>query len=902
VEEASEGTLRFEETLSTKTAARIDVAGEQLDFRAGPENGLDIAWSDASRAERPVWASSGDTFSFLCAKDMEILSDGSLVLITDLGLTVRDADSFRLQVVDERFRNGSLVRLEGPARVAIEMNGRFVALWQDGQLTLLTGPDALAQTSVVENGGWQWRLTRRPGMETELRIVRPDEANRTRSWRQTTAGNWKFRDDLVTWLRRGVSDGPITLETEDGFWRLQARPFQRVDKSETPLSHDPESEITTPALRIACSEGKVSFHAFDGKSVFDGGRFFFDRGASFASFNEGLYVFVPGRCVVKRDPRSPATIMACFAPPSDMPSDCVPNLIGGAALRLMTRERHRQWTFQTSAAADASWQSEKLETPQVAGQVGNIVWRPISDTDMSLAPCVEADETGVQPLPIPDWWHEDRFAWDVTHAVGLLDDNRTGVLVTQAGLARVDLAQAGQYPMTLTVLRGQTRCDVARANGKRTGVVVGGDAEFPQYHVSCMEGPWRLERIDASPSLRSVAHLTVAFQDDGMLGKRRLELTQSWIPRDLLSENAPLLRSRIPDISDDRLLADGRFVFDAADAGCALESFPGKEKLWLLATHSQNPENGGSSFLCLNAIEENRLVLRDIKPCSRRIDLIREAEAGSFFTAQKAKIGETVSWRFHRSSWKDGPLAWEEIDAQTTGNAFRVGDTVVLRAPSLAWSSEPRYAWSDLASAPFTASPADYAALIDMGDRRALAFDVLTSAAMLPDSECVAVGSLGGILLLPWREDGKQALREARLVIGDEKNRIRGVERVRVFNDVDGRPAIWARTSAMEATSFRCEVGHAVIDLYIDKQPWSFQAPAPDGGILRVEADGLLRGKGDSMYAVSNDAWRLGRKPLRDVADILGDAAFSCTWVCTRSEGLFKTVSDRKRPRRVSSP
>jgi hypothetical protein len=821
-----------------KLLAALPFAGRHLDWRPRPEGGIEAAWREAGNqgAPPPVWASSGGRLALQAVRDVALGRAGELLVLTEAGLAVRDAGTFALRALRPEIR----------------------------------GFDPAAQVlQTVVSGPWRFELHRPGTGRASLRILDSGEA-RPRRVIPAEGGRFRFADDTVRGLVRD-SAGRLWLTTADGTWELDLARGRRGTRARGPV-REAQVSYEDAAVRIAAAGGRVRLRAFDGGEVFSAGRFFFDNGKRMAAVGGSLYVLVPGRCVLHRDPGSLGRITGCWPLPPGLPPAARSRLARSAGgLRLIAEPGSGgpgAWDLDASAKG-AAWQPVRPSAGEPVG-AGPVAWRPRAGFSGAFEPIWVPSGRVLGP-----WWSGDRFAWDQIYAAGALGAG-SPVLLTASG----PIVLAGSRPVAWWPVPGLRDCAVARQQGRATGLALSGGTGV--YHLSLERSeapvlrPWTGNRPPAEQPVLILGRL--AGERGSVIGLR--EVWES-VQAELVRAPRRALRSELPALPDSALIVQGQFAFDRIAGAAPLGRGAGS---WIGFTS----QDAGARRICRYEVRGDeaagrpRLLLREIWAAPGAIEALRPWGEEGFLV----RSGSLTASGSARVRVQEGNLTWSEAGLEQIGEAFRTGDRVHLDVPAMRWTAEPHHPWD--ASAPFSAGPEHYPVFSRQPGGIALSFDVLTSLAFDRDRDRFILATRGGVYISPdgW-ERGRPSFFDS--TVGP------------TFRT---SPALPPSRWLIEARRVRLgEGGDLWVKLAVEEREVLLGGGSGSGNSGdRWPADQARVGSHEvhlgtwgltidgKQFTRSNDAWGLDRTQLSGFIDIEVDERSQTLWLATTTQGLVKVV------------
>lgn len=869
--------------IQSQVLASLDLAGHELIWTWHLDQDLTTSWRDESL---PVWSATGDGLALQRLHDVALTADGSYLLASELGVIVRSASDYSLQAFYPELRDAHFAYTEGPRKLWISA-GSGLFEWQDGSPIAASQPAGV--TSSIVSGPWLWRVQPFGDTPQDVRITH-DSDGHARRWTQIDSQTWRFNDDIVTRIARDPATGQAWLDTEDGYWPYSHADGRQAASGPTPDLASDDVTVRTAAIQVHYSAAHVTFSPADGagRPAFEGGRFFFDNGAQIAPCDGALCALVPGRGIVRRDPTQLDTITAFWTLPASMPPDVVPRLSAvSGSLRLEAGGPESTgalaWEMDLGDSSGRWVKTELREDPVVAA-AQFVQW--FRDSEAGLEPFLTVRGQEL-PQELSGWWQGDRFAWDQVACAGALDHG-TAVLATAAGPIIWQAADDGSFhSIALGPVAEMNSCFTARQDGHAVGlVVVAADGAHSLISVGDRGEPViEFSRADSFRPSRAI--LTLGRADtpsEGYIG-----LKESW-PACELGVNCAggAMQAELPGFPADILLRDGQFIFDQADIASPLGGGDGAS--WLTHTRCEGDASSGC-VIALNTLErdeatgQSRLVLRDLwRPVADLAALRPAPEGGAFGLYYGGDTGTAASGlAWLRPEGDD--LNWDPVGTPQAADAFRVGDTVALELPALHWTSAPAYVWSEAPS--FAVSPAGYPLFASGPSGVSLAFDVITSLSADQATGHLAIGTEGGVFVVPLADDVTPFLS-----LSDQRHRftfngaadpgqwvldVQGLRR-----DETGR--LWAK---LGATGRAAVLGEGAT-WQIHDGAWPAAWSRVGDVVINIGEAGFSAH--DTEYTSSNDLLFWTRRPMTEVVDFSLDERSQTLWLATRHDGVFKVL------------
>ncbi len=611
--------------------------GLDMVWRKLADERIDVSWNSQDEAwakKLPLWSACGDgRLASQFVYCLEVADDGrSLAVSTELGLLMRDEKTYALQEIQPELARVALrsayARAPAPRVFALAADGSCSHERREKRWVPLTA-DERHPVSEAAAGPWIWRAGMDPA-KPDASVC--DETGRPRSFSRIAGetSGWKFNDDIVNWLviDPNARDGVVWTATRDGIWPLSAGTWQRrapgvslgadvrrVRCYETgdwtwmdaggewhilqwpgrhageprgdPARADAEVEWNSPVLSASRLDGRIRLKAFDGKAVFENGRFFFDSASGLCGTSSGFCALIAKRCVLSRDRAALNKIAAVWnlPPTGSTPDDAMLTPFISEQddrVRIEMRARDampvRAWKLDVAAGEAARWMAAELNADAPEAQMAPIVWLPLDARRNRFQPALVSDPK----RPLRKWWADDRFSWEKSVSAAVLDAERI-VLATCAG--PVVMRRSGtDFPLeTLWPHIEVTRAGVARKGGTIAGVAVYGNAE---YLIGMDQGRPVITANTAARSLFSRVQLEIAIdRSNSETVAQRIVIKDSWVPESqrVLFE---ALISGLKALPSSELLLDGQFIFDRASVACELNPALGQ---WITAASLSGP-------------------------------------------------------------------------------------------------------------------------------------------------------------------------------------------------------------------------------------------------------------------------------------------------------------------------
>jgi ligand-binding sensor domain-containing protein len=874
--------LKVMPAFDSQTLAGLDFAGHELLWAWRLDGPLTTSWRDESL---PVWSASGESLALQSLRDVALTPDGDFLLATELGVIVRRVSDYSLVAIHPDLREARFVRTEGPQRLWIATDSGLFE-WKDGSPGMASQPDGL--TSTAASGPWLWQVQPLGSTPHGVLAVLSTDA-RTRRWTQVGWQTWRFADDVVNGIRRDPVTGQTWLDTEDGLW-----PYSRANGRQLPSGPAPDLSsddviVKTPAIQVLYSARRVTFSPSDGadRVAFEEGRFFFDNGSQIASCDGSLCALVPGRGIVRRDPADLGMITGFWALPSGFPKSAAPRLSaipgglrlevanpfgpGGQAWEMDLRNQPSEWS-----------ESEIPDEPVVASDQF-IQWRRTFGTHIEPFLFVQGEQV---PRELPSWWRGDRFAWDRVTCTGALDRG-TVMLATPVGPIAWQVARDGSlHGAAVGPVAEMSSCFVARHEGSSIGLVVTAAEDGAQFLASIDDQGnlavrrTRTDEFSPSRALLTLGHVGTA--SEGYVG-----FQESWLACGLGETcTGSAIQAQLSGLSEGLLLRDGQFIFDRADGAAPVGGSGGSS--WFAFTRCEDGA-GSACVTTLNSLKadgaagHSYFLLRDVWPSPMDLVALRPSPEGGalgLLPDGDAAGGKTVWLRIEGDK-----LTSQFLELDLARSAFRVGDIVSLELSTLSWTSVPAYVWSS--APPFATSPAGYPLFSAQPGGVSLAFDVITSLSSDQLTSQLAVGTQGGVYVIPLAEDATPflALSDKRRHFAfsstaDPAQWVLPVQRLRR----DTRGSLWAQFGDPHRAAVLVEGDRWQISDEAWSTAWSHV------GDVAIHIDDVGFAAYGIEYVQSNDLLKRGRRPIRDIVDFALDDRSHTLWLATRHDGVFKVL------------
>jgi len=910
--ESQPAVLTRQDRLPEIPLAGLAYADCTLQWSISPAGELEACWLRNGQRldDLPVWHQQ--KLAVQCVTDIAMADADGLLQATKFGVLLRSAATFAPLKADTDVRDASFVRAYGPNRIIVkDATGRSFT-WEKDGLVPLDKADLPARTSTVPVGPWQWQMLlwkNDPAGPPELAIAHVKDTRRLRRW--PSREPYRFADDMVNWIARSPDEQTAWLATNDGLWPYTLAAGRAVDSNDllpgetvhraafgsdgsgvwsphssgdwswiapppgTPHTAQPqtlpaEAMLKNPAMTTTCCMGELQFHPFDGdgRPAIVNGRMFHDSAQAILSWQQQLYALLPGRCLMSRSPDKPAQITGCWALPADLPASAESRLTRSANSIRLELPVHASTDIVMWELRDDKWAARTVVPAQPEAAFSIFTWyrQPGGEIIPDILPSALVSVQGREPGVVGPWWSGDRFTWDIILSCGALDGT-TAACISPLGIQFESIAQAGRSTIThLCPLEGLRWCSTAIELNKPVGLVTAGADDFPQYHISLADGGTVAPR-DSGDSLRCLATIDVCYVPHP--GRRFVGFRERHVPVNKCTDDDRQFRiqSTLPAVPTPLLVRDGQFVFDRWTGCC--QTVGGRDAIWCSVNSTDN-------LLCTNSLDKSGLSLLGVWKTDDKILAARATPPGGILCLLKKPDGS--GW-VSEARLQDDAIAWAGMAAEDAFPAFRTGDTVRVEAPNLAWRAEPRYIWTD--EPPCSASPAGYPLFASSGQGAALSFDVMTTLACDSNTNTIAIGSAGGVLMRRFDNDPRLLL---------------PVSHPLVFNVGLDQPAVQAeRVRFGPGSGLWCRfAGNRVMRLsgepswQSEPENWpSRKAVAAGRSILLTDNDLWANRK---RFAASNDLLWWKRKPLTGIVDVFPCDHTQMLWLCTRDNGLFRIL------------
>lgn len=502
------------------------VGGREVRWIYRPGRGVQPEWKDGGlpgigTCGRPSWQ---------CIADVAVAPSGELLVSSELGLMVRDAQTYALRQLFPALAGAALI----PSRHAVYIRAR------SGELSSWSAAGGLQKRTSVPptiagTGPLLWSVSASGGVTVtrDGRAVAPIDAG---------AGRWKFADDVVRWIHRPGER--LVLATAGEPWTLEG---VRTSAFRGALPPD-RAEQQTPAVTMTAAAGQLHFRMFDGDglpAIVDG-RFVLNRAAQIAGSGSELYTLVSGRALLRRAAADPNTILAVWRVPAtsgimDATAAGVRLKAGGLAYALDAKR--------------GTWSTSPLPQYEQAVAADAITWRAQGGRNAHFVP-----HRGT--TPVGGWWTAGRFSWDHIHDLVTISRDVVA-FASDAGIWVGRHSADGWQTIAMRLDAAATRADEATRNGARVGAILTGSSAW------LVTPAGTIQPHDGSP-LHERAVVTFRITD-------RLVAQQSWEPQ----QGEPAVRSALPP---DLLRIDqGQFEIDGFRSAALLDGV-----WWISPSHGAN--------------------------------------------------------------------------------------------------------------------------------------------------------------------------------------------------------------------------------------------------------------------------------------------------------------------------
>jgi hypothetical protein len=845
------------------TLASLDYAGEKLDWmwQAGNYN---TVWRNNPKL--PIWGENGK-LAIQCIQNITLSDQNEFLVSTKAGILIRDLKTYSLKG------------------------------WKENT-------EVKKRTTIVHTGPWNWQLRHLNPVKAILKIFHQTDKH-TRKWIKTSSNQWKFKDDVMRWIIREPSDNQLWLKTEDGIY-----PFD-IDEGRgdnlLKLRPSESFDFKNSAIKISYSKGRLSFHPSDGSNQFlSHGRFFFDNGIQMCSSNDDLYFLVPNRGVVRRDPSGPGRITGFWTLPKD-PSLKYSLESSPDGILLSKSGESLVWKLDFTNNSTGKWRKISVSKNKTIYEQGPIHWR-----------C--RNKNNVRPFLfqrksyqlLNTWWISDRFAWDHVTSAGSLDDY-TPILMTFMGPIALDSTFKLKKIWQISNLNS---CSASRNDiGDLTGVAVGNAEGPPKYLIkqNSQNEPF-LDNIDPRVPVVYQSVLNLAYK--GTSKDRHIGITQSWKPqRNLLNIRESAFSPNLPGFPN-RLVSDGQFIFDQADGASPVASnkiTAETDSTWVMFKNYQDYQN----LITFNQVKQietghSLLILRDMQYSDEQLFAVRPSQDNNNFLYLSHTTHNGNVWNIKKRNIKNGEAT--DSDLRKMRESFFCGEKVGINVSNFAWKSQPFYIWESdclnlrennfnfdagivtvhdskgkkVSLSPFNIFPKNYEVFYPQNDGVSLSFDMITSFSMNSEKQEIAVGTHGGVCIIPYNNNGKKifSLSQPRQILffneaDDAGKWIVEVERVRY----DRQQKLWAKFGQRKQSAAKLA---NVSDWHISSDRWPAEYAIIQDYKINLGGDGF-ESYGD-LYKKSNDSWWIGQKQLSDIIDFIIDDDCNTLWIATRNAELFKVL------------
>lgn len=931
-QESSEtGLVDVVSPIESHPLATLDFADHKLDWLWQLDGSIRGEWRGNSLPA--VWDRVSGELAHQQIQDIALTNDGDLLIVTEVGLFVRSSHDFSTKAVYPDIRNARFIRTFGPERLIIQVGQEFVFEWRDKQLFELKAEEHSEVMSKVEAGPWLWQLQLLATGETAFSVIHKVDGHH-RDWMASGTDKWRFTDDVVTWIARNEADF-VWLETIGG-----NRPCNFVSQctNNMQLTKTEAEQIENPAIRISYSNGEVSFFPTDGnnEAVFENGRFFFDNGDQIIGHEGGLYVFIPGRGIILRDPFDPLKIIEFWPLPTDVVETAsyrIEETFNGIRIATQATETQviREWELVLKDGV-GEWQPMiELEEPGIVAEFGSVLWRHAIVNEEKIEPFFifpeESFFVGQLMISIDQaqsvdsyswsnsdagyqrmlsWWHNDRFAWDQVNCAVVLD-GKIVILATAIGPLAGQIFDNGTFPtMILDLVPGTNFCAAARdENGDLVGQLVG-NTENPILFATNPQEILTAEEQNRESLLNLLRRplLTIKYMkwDDGYI----IDINQTWIPY-LNQEYSQQghINSELPRFSASNLFKGGQFIFDHVSSAVPVE-FPNKPtagSAWLTYTDLEcQPHNNSTCIIAYNEIVRDqetglyRFILRDVWVSDVKFYTIRSTD-GIIWGCQKDDCHSTYDVK--QGILTDHGLNWRELHEidvslqEKIASAFQLGHIVSIDAKTTDWSQRPLFVWESPTSVDniVNVTPRGYpifARLPNQSNGIFLSFDVFTSLALDNAENRLMVGTYGGLFTCSCHQDDGYAL----LALSQQKlidpitfankpaSWVLVIKRLRY----DSNGQLWVKYGQSGQTA---SLKHDS-EWHLEGVGWADKFRLVGNVSVNIDESGIeMDGQ---HFGESLDAWFIGRKALDDIADFTFDSTTQTLWIVTSHNGLFKVI------------
>lgn len=880
--------------------ATLNFAGNKLEWIWAPERSIHAIWRDKPW---PIWGTKGNGLAIQQIQDIALTPDGDLLVSTPLGLLVRDPAGFDLRSIYPDISNARFQHVYNPEQLFIQAEDNLSFTWQEGKPVPLSSRSAETITTSELTGPWRWQLTYSQKDKASLSVIHTEDHHR-RSWVEVGPEQWRWGDDFVIWLHRGITDSLVTLATKDGMWLfdpVEGRPLHSVAVSQDTA----EDEITlkNPALTIAYQKGQISFVPGDRSilPVFAQGRFFFDNGEQMVNYQDSLYFLVPGRGIVRRNPQRIGEITGFWSLPTDLIEKTHFTMEESSrGVRLVTRlsneSRIQVWELDLSNNVGQWRHRENREEPLVA-EFGPTIWRRQYGDQVSIVPFLVLGSGAPQKLS--QWWSGERFVWDKVACVGALKENMT-ILATPVGSLILQIQRNRTVnTMLLGPILDTDYCATARNETHSIGLLVGQVRSSVRFLITVSPEGVPILKVQRKPAdLLYHAALNIGYQNS--YGHRIIGMSQTWVPTNQgeVSRDRDSLQSHLPEFRTQDLLKNGQFIFDQADGASPININNGTNivhPFWI--NYLDCPDTNES--ICMislnelqtdNEVKKFRLVLRDVWKVPVGFQAMRPTSNGGIFGLRKTNSGNSLSWNVVRSNFSTQGVTWDPIKREDASEAFRIGTNVTIDIKNLQWITETAYLWNS--SGPPAILPSNYNLFVYQPEGVALAPDIMTSLALDRKAQRLIVGTQGGVLISPYTPDGNTVLAlsppEPFLILDQFNNSSSWSPEVqRVRYDENGQLWIWFGAAGQVAK----QTHEATWELMT--QSWPNEFGRVKDIVVNIGGQGFTaHGK---RYRSSNDAWWISQRSIDNIVDFAFDDKTNTLWLATQQNGVFKALPNKLR-------
>ena len=876
-------------------------------------------WESGTHPEQ-IWAESFGKLKHQHVIDQALIRGDVLLQLTEAGLVTRRSQDYTLEQVDRTINGNALIVTEAEwGKVIVRKDGKNKFIWQDGITRSCKAEEQNYSVASFNAGSSEWLLENPGTGKTKVRILHRG-TDKPKKWIKGRGG-WCFKEDVVNWIGRKVTgDSPLLLATFSGIWSLEngkrvEHEIQGTQEAETysvtwqesgrnwiwrdrennwiTVSENPQSvsrktgevAVGNAVLTVSLLEGKLRFRSFDEKPPFIDGRMFTDNAGKIYCSGGKLFTIVSGRCILQRDVENPGTIEKYWVLPKSAQHQRGLNLRLADSLIILfssaaESNKSQVWEFDTSKLSDGWKRSEVSFEKEKIWQ--NIVWKRQSSGKKTYQPFLQTQK-GLQS--IPGWWHDDRFSWDHSESMGVVD-SVTMLIMTPAGLNRKRIKQGDvMFSELLPEYRG-TSILCGNLGRKKNGLILKQrDSNSPHYFVWTKNKKLFIDSIPVIADLVQTEIHRIAFYNDGIT--KHFGVVDSFCSL-VSDENIKIkpvsIDQQIPLLREE-LLIDGQFAFDraiiASRANTVKNGITQKEEWFTVSALS----NESSALLSRNrlSVSESGIVsvfeLDNIARLPFIPSYLRHTGGDTLWALEK----KGANWILRTSCSGRSRENWEIVPKEKCKELFRTGDFVRFNVAENNWLNYPRYIWnSDTAS--FEHKPSAIPLFVSVHDSVRIGLDVFSSVISDTILDKIAIGTQGGVLvnrtsltLSGNRGVDSQLWRHLFIKEGVAFCQSQSVTSLHCCPD----SSWWIES---DAKSYKYKPAGGVWQTSDSFNPLK-KMDTPYGELVINKTSFMLNGK---EFDHSNDAWLIGRRPFNSILGALYDGYNNCGWLFSRKNGIYK--------------